>query len=62
MKTAKVFKHGNGQAVRLLPRKITYEQVMAILGGFKDRIKRRQPRDQNRKVEMTSSLDTNVLV
>ncbi len=71
MKTAKVFKHGNSQAVRLpkefrfdddevivkhssggvllLPRKITYEQVMAIVGGFKGRIGRHQPRDQKRK-------------
>ena len=71
MKTAKVFKHGNSQAVRLpkefrfdddevivrhasggvllLPRKITYEQVMAIVGGFKGRIGRRQPPDQKRK-------------
>jgi len=71
MKTAKIFKHGNSQAVRLpkefrfdddevivkrssggvllLPKKITYEQVMAIVRGFKGRIGRHQPRDQNRK-------------
>ncbi len=71
MKTAKVFKHGNSQAVRLpkefrfkddeviikrsgggvllLPKKITYEQIMAIVGKFKGKIERRQPRDQNRK-------------
>jgi len=71
MKTARVFKHGNSQAVRLpkefrfdddevivkhssggvllLPRKITYEQVMAIVDGFKGRIGRHQPRDQKRK-------------
>jgi len=71
MKTAKVFKHGNSQAVRLpkefrfkddeviikrsgggvllLPKKITYEQIMAIIGKFKGKIERRQPRDQNRK-------------
>jgi len=71
MKTAKVFKHGNSQAVRLpkefrfkddeviikrsgggvllLPKKITYERIMAIVGKFKGKIERRQPRDQNRK-------------
>ena len=71
MKTARVFKHGNSQAVRLpkefrfkddeviikrsgggvllLPKKITYEQIMAIVGKFKGKIERRQPRDQNRK-------------
>ena len=71
MKTAKIFKHGNSQAVRLpkefrfdddevivkhssggvllLPRKITYEQVMAIVAGFKGRIERRQPYGQKRK-------------
>ena len=71
MKTAKVFKHGNSQAVRLpkefrfeddevivkrsgggvllLPKKITYEQVMAIVGKFKGKLVRRQPRMQNRR-------------
>jgi antitoxin VapB len=71
MKTARVFKHGNSQAVRLpkefrfdddevivkhasggvllLPRKITYEQVMMIVDGFKGRIGRHQPREQKRK-------------
>ncbi len=71
MKTAKVFKHGNSQAVRLpkefrfdddevivkrsaggvllLPRKITYEQVMAIVGKFKGKFVRRQPRMQKRR-------------
>ncbi|MGH8673317.1 MAG: antitoxin [Burkholderiales bacterium] len=71
MKTAKVFKYGNSQAVQLpkefrfdddevivkrssggvllLPKKITYEQVMAIFEGFKGRFERRQPRDQKRK-------------
>jgi antitoxin VapB len=71
MKTAKVFKHGNSQAVRLpkefrfdadevlvtrsgggvllLPKKITYEQVMAVVGRFKGRMERRQPKDQKRK-------------
>ena len=68
MKTAKVFKHGNGQAVRLpkefrfddsevliqrsgvgvllLPRKITYERVMAAVSQFKGKFERRQPKDQ----------------
>lgn len=71
MKTAKVFRHGNSQAVRLpkefrfeddevvvrrsgagvllLPKKITYEQVMAIVGKFKGRLARRQPRAQKRR-------------
>jgi len=71
MKTAKVFKHGNSQAVRLpkefrfnddevlirhsaggvllLPRKITYERVMAVVSRFKGKFDRRQPKDQKRK-------------
>ena len=71
MKTAKIFKHGNSQAVRLpkefrfdddevlikrsgegvllLPKKITYEQVMAVAGQFKGKFERRQPKDQKRK-------------
>lgn len=71
MKTAKIFRHGNSQAVRLpkefrfdddevlirrsgggvllLPKKISYEQVMAVAGQFKGRIERRQPKDQKRK-------------
>jgi antitoxin VapB len=71
MKTAKVFKHGNSQAVRLpkefrfdgdevlvkrsaggvllLPKKITYEQIMAVVTRFKGEIRRRQPKDQKRK-------------
>ena len=71
MKTAKVFKHGNSQAVRLpkefrfaddevvikhsgggvllLPMKITYEQVMAVVSRFKGQFGRRQPKDQKRK-------------
>jgi len=71
MKTAKIFKHGNSQAVRLpkefrfdadevlvkrsgggvllLPKKITYDQIMAVVGRFKGRVARRQPRDQRRK-------------
>ncbi|MBI2317718.1 MAG: AbrB/MazE/SpoVT family DNA-binding domain-containing protein [Betaproteobacteria bacterium] len=71
MKTAKVFRHGNSQAVRLpkefrfaddevivrrsgggvllLPRKITYEQLMAIAGKFKGRFVRQQPRMQKRR-------------
>ena len=70
MKTAKIFKHGNSQAVRLpkefrfegsevliqrsgsgvllLPTRLTYEQIMAVLGLFKGKIERRQPKDQKR--------------
>jgi len=71
MKTAKVFRHGNSQAVRLpkefrfdgdevlvkrssggvllLPKKITYEQIMAVVGRFKGKIVRRQPGMQKRR-------------
>lgn len=71
MKTAKVFRHGNSQAVRLpkefrfdgdevlvkrssggvllLPKKITYEQIMAVVGQFKGKLVRRQPRMQKRR-------------
>lgn len=71
MKTAKVFRHGNSQAVRLpkeyrfetdevlvkrasggvllLPKKITLEQLDAILGEFRGRFVRRQPRMQKRR-------------
>lgn len=71
MKTAKIFRHGNSQAVRLpkefrfeddevivkrsgggvllLPKTITYEQVMAIVGRFRGRFARRQPRAQKRR-------------
>ncbi|MGH8675278.1 MAG: antitoxin [Burkholderiales bacterium] len=71
MKTAKVFKHGNSQAVRLpkefrfqsdevmvkraaggvllLPKKITLSQLDAILGAFRGRFVRRQPRMQKRR-------------
>ena len=71
MKTAKVFKHGNSQAVRLpkefrfdddevlikrsgeggllLPRKIPYERVMAVVSQFKGKFERHQPKDQKRK-------------
>lgn len=70
MKTAKLFRNGQSQAVRLpkefrlegdevyvdrvaggvllLPKKITYQQVMDILGKFRGRIKRSQPRNQER--------------
>ena len=70
MKTAKLFRNGQSQAVRLpkefrlegdevyvdrvaggvllLPKKITYQQVMEILGKFRGRIKRSQPRIQER--------------
>ena len=71
MKTAKVFKHGNSQAVRLpkefrfddnevlikrsgggvllLPKKIMYERVMAVVSRFKGKFEWRQPKDQKRK-------------
>ena len=72
MKTAKVFKHGNSQAVRLpkefrfeadevmvkrsgsggvllLPKRITYQQIMSIVERFRGRLVRRQPRIQKRK-------------
>jgi antitoxin VapB len=71
MKTAKIFKHGNSQAVRLpkefrfagnevrikhsgggvllLPGKLTYDQIMAAVGGFKGTIERHQPEDQKRR-------------
>lgn len=70
MKTAKVFKHGNSQAVRLpkefrfageevrikrlgagvllLPTQMTYEQIMAVVAGFKGPLEREQPEDQVR--------------
>ena len=71
MATAKIFKHGNSQAVRLpkefrfvgdevqikrsgsgvllLPSKLTYEQIMIAVGGFKGTIERQQPEDQERQ-------------
>jgi len=71
MKIAKVFRHGNGQAVRLpkefrfqsdevmvkrasggvllLPKRITLEQLDSILGTFRGRFARRQPRMQKRQ-------------
>ena len=71
MKTAKIFKHGNSQAVRLpkefrfagdevqvkrsgagvllLPSKLTYEQIMTVMGRFKRPIERQQPQDQTRQ-------------
>lgn len=71
MKTAKVFRHGNSQAVRLpkefrfesdevvvkrasggvllLPKRITMEQLDSILGAFRGRLVRRQPRMQKRR-------------
>jgi antitoxin VapB len=78
VKTAKIFKHGNSQAVRLpkefrfagkevlikhsgggvllLPSKLTYEQIMTAVGGFKGAIERHQPEDQERSgVEFRSS-------
>ncbi len=71
MKTAKVFRHGNSQAVRLpkefrfqsdevmvkrasggvllLPKRITLGQLDSILGAFRGRFVRRQPRMQRRR-------------
>ncbi|MGH8294331.1 MAG: antitoxin [Steroidobacteraceae bacterium] len=72
MRTAKIFKHGNSQAVRLpkefrfagdevqikragagvllLPTRLSYEQIMAVLARFKgEPIERRQPQDQARR-------------
>ena len=71
MKTAKIFRHGNSQAVRLpkefrfageevlikrsgggvllLPTKLAYEQIMAVLGQFKGKVERQQPKDQQRQ-------------
>ena len=71
MKLAKVFKHGNSQAVRLpkefrfdadevvvkrtasgvllMPKKITMEQLNAVLGQFRGRFVRRQPPPQKRR-------------
>lgn len=71
VKTAKVFRHGNSQAVRLpkefrfdtdevfvkrasggvllLPKRITMEQLDSILGAFRGRFVRRQPRMQKRR-------------
>jgi antitoxin VapB len=71
MKTAKIFKHGNSQAVRLpkefrfagdevqikragngvllLPSKLSYEQIMKVVGRFRGPIERHQPKDQSRK-------------
>ena len=71
MKTAKIFKHGNSQAVRLpkefrfagnevqikhsgggvllLPAKLTYEQIIGVVGRFKGTVKRQQPKAQRRQ-------------
>jgi antitoxin VapB len=71
VKLAKVFKHGNSQAVRLpkefrfdadevvvkrtaagvllMPKKITLEQLDAVLGQFRGRFVRRQPSPQRRR-------------
>jgi len=35
--------------VLLLPMKITYEQIMAVVGQFKGKLVRRQPRTQKRR-------------
>ena len=48
MKIAKIFKHGNGQAVRL-PNEVAPKRVMAAVGQFKGTFERRQPKDQKRK-------------
>jgi antitoxin VapB len=71
MKTAKIFKHGNSQAVHLpkefrfagtevqikrsgsgvllLPSKLSYEHIMAVVGRFKGTIERRQLKDHDRQ-------------
>ena len=71
MRKAKIFKHGNSQAVRLpkefrfdgdeveirrsgpgvllLPSRLSYEQIMAVLTRFKGPIERAQPEDQPRQ-------------
>ncbi len=71
MKTARVLKHGNSQAIRLpkefqfdddevlvkrsgggvllLPRKITYERIMAVVSEFKGKFERHQPKEQKQK-------------
>ena len=71
MKTAKVFRHGDSQAVRLpkefrfdaeeviikraaggvllLPKRITYERIMSVVGRFHGRLVRRQPPMQKRR-------------
>ena len=71
MNTAKLFKSGRSQAVRLpkefrfegsevliqrsgngvllLPTRLTYAQIMAVLGQFKGKIERHQPKDQKRR-------------
>lgn len=76
-KTAKVFKYGAGQAVRLpdefrveggeviikraaggillLPRKLTYEQVMTAVGRFKGGLRRKQPKGQKRQWQRSGS-------
>lgn len=70
MTTAKVFKHGNSQAVRLpkefrvegteveisrvgrviilRPRRISYEDALAAVSGFKGKLRRSQDPDQER--------------
>lgn len=71
MKTAKVFRHGNSQAVRLpkeyrfdadevlvtrtpsgvllMPKRITIDQLNAVLAQFRGRFVRRQPALQKRR-------------
>jgi antitoxin VapB len=71
LKTAKIFKHGNSQAVRLpkefrfagnevqikhsgggvllLPSKLTYEQIMTAVNGFKGEVERDALEEQQRR-------------
>lgn len=71
MPTARVFKHGNSQAVRLpkefrvegdevevsrvgrviilRPKRISYEDALAAVAGFKGKLRRQQDRDQERE-------------
>ena len=44
-----VFVKRSGGGVLLLPKKITYEQIMAVVSQFKGKFERRQPKDQKRK-------------
>jgi hypothetical protein len=41
-------KHSGG-GVLLLPSKLTYEQIMIAVGGFKGAIERLRPKDQERQ-------------
>jgi hypothetical protein len=38
----------SGAGVLLLPSRLSYEQIMSVLGRFKGQMKRGQPKDQKR--------------